>query len=128
MQMTALWGSFGLPLIDKPNGRIDMIKAEWYNAYLAGAKHGGERLYKSGCCKETKCDWARRVADELDDCVFCFRITWRIALCRRRYFLDLKGKGNQKLGTSGNIDSNWIYMPSLGFGMSGLIGIVNLMM
>lgn len=34
---------------------------------------------------------------------------------------DLKGKGNQKLGTSGNIDSNWIYMPYWRFGASILV-------
>ncbi len=31
---------------------------------------------------------------------------------------DLKGKGNQKLGTSGNIDSNWIKMAYWRFGAS----------
>lgn len=31
---------------------------------------------------------------------------------------DLKGKGNRKLGTSGNIDSNWIHMAYWRFGAS----------
>lgn len=34
---------------------------------------------------------------------------------------DLKGKGNRKLGTSGNIDSNWIQMSYWRFGVSILI-------
>lgn len=34
---------------------------------------------------------------------------------------DLKGKGNEKLGTSGNIDSNWIKMPYWRFGASILV-------
>ena len=34
---------------------------------------------------------------------------------------DLKGKGNEKLGTSGNIDSNWIKMPYWRFGVSILV-------
>ena len=29
---------------------------------------------------------------------------------------DLKGKGNEKLGTSGNIDSNWLKMSDWRFG------------
>ena len=33
-------------------------------------------------------------------------------------FLDLKGKGNRKLGTSGNIDSNWVNMACWRFGVS----------
>lgn len=38
--------------------------------------------------------------------------------------LDLKGKGNQKLGTSGNIDSNWTKMAYWRFGASILIAFV----
>ena len=34
---------------------------------------------------------------------------------------DLKGKGNEKLGISGNIDSNWIKMPYWRFGVSILV-------
>lgn len=34
---------------------------------------------------------------------------------------DLKGKGNKKLGTSGNIDSNWSNMPYWRFGASILV-------
>lgn len=34
---------------------------------------------------------------------------------------DLKGKGNKKLGTSGNIDSNWSNMPYWRFGVSILV-------
>ncbi|MDO5377770.1 MAG: hypothetical protein Q4G52_05485 [Clostridia bacterium] len=34
---------------------------------------------------------------------------------------DLKGKGNQKLGTSGNIDSNWLKMPYWRFGASIMV-------
>lgn len=37
---------------------------------------------------------------------------------------DLKGKGNQKLGTSGNIDSNWIHMPYWRFGASILVAFL----
>lgn len=32
--------------------------------------------------------------------------------------LDLKGPGNRKLGTSGNIDSNWVKMPEWRFDVS----------
>ena len=31
---------------------------------------------------------------------------------------DFKGKGNEKLGTSGNIDSNWLKMSDWRFGAS----------
>lgn len=34
---------------------------------------------------------------------------------------DLKGKGNKKLGTSGNIDSNWVHMAYWRFGASILV-------
>lgn len=37
---------------------------------------------------------------------------------------DLKGKGNQKLGTSGNIDSNWVHMPYWRFGASILVAFL----
>lgn len=37
---------------------------------------------------------------------------------------DLKGKGNQKLGTSGNIDSNWTKMPYWRFGASILVAFL----
>lgn len=37
---------------------------------------------------------------------------------------DLKGKGNRKLGTSGNIDSNWVNMPYWRFGASILVAFV----
>lgn len=38
--------------------------------------------------------------------------------------LDLKGKGNQKLGTSKNIDSNWLNMSEWRFRASVLCGLV----
>lgn len=37
---------------------------------------------------------------------------------------DLKGKNNQKLGTSGNIDSNWINMAYWRFGMSIMVAFI----
>ena len=37
---------------------------------------------------------------------------------------DLKGKGNKKLGTSGNIDSNWINMPYWRFNVSILVAFL----
>ena len=37
---------------------------------------------------------------------------------------DLKGKGNRKLGTSGNIDSNWINMPYWRFRASILVAFL----
>ncbi|MCM1126474.1 MAG: hypothetical protein NC429_08365 [Lachnospiraceae bacterium] len=37
---------------------------------------------------------------------------------------DLKGKGNKKLGTSGNIDSNWIKMSYWRFGASILVAFL----
>ena len=39
-------------------------------------------------------------------------------------FFDLKGKGNKKLGTSGNIDSNWINMPYWRFNASILVAFL----
>ncbi|HIW82211.1 MAG TPA: hypothetical protein H9742_11970 [Candidatus Acetatifactor stercoripullorum] len=38
--------------------------------------------------------------------------------------LDLKGKGNQKLGTSKNIDSNWLNMSEWRFRASVICGLV----
>lgn len=38
--------------------------------------------------------------------------------------LDLKGKGNQKLGTSKNIDSNWLNMSEWRFRVSVLCGLI----
>ena len=37
---------------------------------------------------------------------------------------DLKGKGNKKLGTSGNIDSNWLKMPYWRFSASILVAFL----
>ena len=37
---------------------------------------------------------------------------------------DLKGKNNQKLGISGNIDSNWINMAYWRFGMSIMVAFI----
>ena len=37
---------------------------------------------------------------------------------------DLKGKGNEKLGTSGNIDSNWLKMPYWRFNASILVAFL----
>lgn len=39
-------------------------------------------------------------------------------------FLDLKGKGNQKLGTSKNIDSNWLKMSEWRFRAAVLCGFI----
>ena len=44
--------------------------------------------------------------------------------CVGDLLFDLKGKGNKKLGTSGNIDSNWIKMPYWRFGTSILFAMV----
>jgi len=38
--------------------------------------------------------------------------------------LDLKGSGNQKLGTSKNIDSNWIKMAEWRFGVSIVLAMI----
>ena len=38
--------------------------------------------------------------------------------CTADILFDLKGKGNKKLGTSKNIDSNWSKMPEWRFGLS----------
>jgi len=38
--------------------------------------------------------------------------------------LDLKGKGNEKLGTSKNIDSNWLKMSEWRFRVSVLCGLI----
>lgn len=41
-------------------------------------------------------------------------------------FLDLKGKGNRKLGTSGFIDSKWVNMAYWRFGVSILFAFAGL--
>ena len=47
--------------------------------------------------------------------------------CTGDILFDLKGKGNQKLGTSKNIDSNWSKMSEWRFGLSiicAMVGII----
>lgn len=44
--------------------------------------------------------------------------------CVGDILFDLKGKGNQKLGTSKNIDSNWINMADWRFGLSIAVAMV----
>lgn len=47
-----------------------------------------------------------------------------LVLCAGDILFDLKGKDNQKLGTSGNIDSNWVKMAYWRFGASILVALV----
>ena len=79
----------------------------------------------------------------------CFGFVGGLLCCTGDIFFDLKGRGNKKLGTSKNIDSNWTKMADwrfgwsialaligdalvcLGFyslGMFGLIGMLNLLL
>lgn len=44
--------------------------------------------------------------------------------CAGDILFDLKGKGNQKLGTSKNIDSNWINMADWRFGLSIALAMI----
>ena len=44
--------------------------------------------------------------------------------CVGDVLFDLKGKGNEKLGTSKNIDSNWVKMADWRFGLSIAIALV----
>lgn len=51
----------------------------------------------------------------------------RLLCCTGDILFDLKGKGNKKLGTSKNIDSNWSKMSEWRFGVSiicAMIGII----
>lgn len=53
-----------------------------------------------------------------------FGLIGGLLCCAGDIFLDLKGPGNQKLGTSKNIDSNWIKMAEWRFGVSILCAMV----
>lgn len=44
--------------------------------------------------------------------------------CAGDILFDLKGKGNQKLGTSKNIDSNWVNMADWRFGLSIALAMI----
>ena len=44
--------------------------------------------------------------------------------CVGDVLFDLKGKGNEKLGTSKNIDSNWVKMADWRFGLSIALALV----
>lgn len=44
--------------------------------------------------------------------------------CVGDVLFDLKGKGNQKLGTSKNIDSNWLKMADWRFGLSIALALI----
>lgn len=44
--------------------------------------------------------------------------------CVGDILFDLKGKGNQKLGTSKNIDSNWVNMADWRFGLSIALAMI----
>ncbi|WP_024861145.1 DUF6796 family protein [Ruminococcus flavefaciens] len=44
--------------------------------------------------------------------------------CTGDILFDLKGKGNEKLGTSKNIDSNWIKMADWRFGLSIALAMI----
>lgn len=53
-----------------------------------------------------------------------FGVIGGLLCCIGDIFFDLKGKGNQKLGTSGNIDSNWTKMSYWRFGASIICAFV----
>lgn len=44
--------------------------------------------------------------------------------CTGDILFDLKGKGNEKLGTSKNIDSNWLKMADRRFGLSIVLAMI----
>ena len=44
--------------------------------------------------------------------------------CTGDILFDLKGKGNEKLGTSKNIDSNWLKMADWRFGLSITLAMI----
>ena len=48
----------------------------------------------------------------------CLGLIGGLLCCAGDILLDLKGAGNEKLGTSKNIDSNWIKMADWRFGVS----------
>lgn len=47
-----------------------------------------------------------------------FGLIGGLLCCTGDILFDLKGKGNKKLGTSKNIDSNWLKMADWRFGLS----------
>ena len=48
----------------------------------------------------------------------------RLLCCTGDILFDLKGKGNEKLGTSKNIDSSWIKMADWRFGLSIALAMI----
>lgn len=44
--------------------------------------------------------------------------------CTGGILFDLKGKGNEKLGTSKNIDSNWLKIADWRFGLSITLAMI----
>ena len=54
----------------------------------------------------------------------CLGFIGGLLCCAGDIFFDLKGRGNEKLGTSKNIDSNWIKMADWRFGLSISLALV----
>ncbi len=54
----------------------------------------------------------------------CLGLIGGLLCCTGDILFDLKGPGNKKLGTSGNIDSNWINMSDWRFGLSIALAMV----
>ncbi len=54
----------------------------------------------------------------------CLGLLGGLLCCCGDILFDLKGPGNQKLGTSKNIDSNWSKMADWRFGLSILLALV----
>jgi hypothetical protein len=53
-----------------------------------------------------------------------FGLIGGLLCCVGDILFDLKGKGNQKLGTSKNIDSNWVNMADWRFGLSIALAMI----
>ena len=54
-----------------------------------------------------------------------FGLIGGLLCCTGDILFDLKGKGNEKLGTSKNIDSNWLKMADWRFGLSIALAIID---
>ena len=54
----------------------------------------------------------------------CLGLAGGLLCCTGDILFDLKGPGNKKLGTSKNIDSNWIKMSDWRFGLSIALALV----
>ncbi len=54
----------------------------------------------------------------------CLGLIGGLLCCTGDILFDLKGAGNEKLGTSKNIDSNWVKMADWRFGLSIALAMI----